>query len=338
MAAPVISPITSFNLYTRGQAFALLLAATGLPASIIAVTGTESTNVINAAAHGLANGTRVKFTALTGGAGLTTGTTYYVVTTAANTFQLALTAGGAAINFTTNISAATIAAAVWTCACYDQDTMAVALADLGLTFDTATGVLRGTFKAAGFYNLIFTATNADGTSAAVTLPIGIEDSGFAVDATAGINVDVETGEVTRTLAGGTSAPSALAGKPVVLFGKHASHKLVTVTFSKQGAQLSPDMVELQIGLKQYEPEQLLNLTTGTFHATGGGFRVLLDLRDTDISAVLGDYEADDATLFNAIAEIRWESYEQVDDGAPQVLISRSRTFLFQIERELIPNA
>lgn len=334
MAAPVISPITSFNLYTRGQAFAFLLAATGLPASVIAVTGTASTDLINAVAHGLPNGTRVKFTALTGGAGLTAGTTYYVVTTAANTFQLALTAGGAAINFTTDITAAVINAAVWTCACYDADTMTVVLADLGLTFDTATGVLRGTFRTGGFYNLIFTATNADGTSAAVTLPIGIEDSGFAVDATAGINVDVETGEVTRTLAAGAAASGE---KKPVLFGKHGSQKLITATFSKQGRLLRPDLVELKIAVKQYEPEQILDVTDGTFYALDGGFRVLLDLDDVDIATALGDYETDNATLFNAIAELRWVSYEQVDDGDPVEIISRSANFLFQLERDVIPN-
>lgn len=335
MSVPVITPITSFNLYTRGQAFALLLAATGLPASVIAVTGTASTDLINAVAHGLPDGTRVKFTSKTGGTGLTTGTTYYVRDTLADTFKLAATAGGAAINFTTDISAAVINAAVWTCSCYDADTMAVVLADLGLTFDTATGVLRGTFTASGFYALIFTATNADGTSAALTVPIGIEDSGFAIDSASGINVDVETGEVTRTLAG--AAPAAAGATTPVLFGKHASQKLVTVTFLKQGQPVSMDVTDLKLGIKQYEPEQILDVTDGTFYAIGGGFRILVDLDDADVANALGDYEADDKTLFNAIAEVRWTYYEHDTGGDAVLLISRSANFLFQLERDIIPN-
>ena len=336
MAAPVISPITSFNLYTRGQSFALLLAATELPVSVFAVTGTESTDVINATAHGLPNQMQVKFTALTGGAGLTAGTTYYVVSTAANTFQLALTPGGAAINFTTNITAATISAAIWTCIGSDQDGMAITLADLGLTFDTAHGVLKGAFKAAGFYDLKFTATNGAGTSAAVYLPIGIEDSGFAVDATTGIEVDVETGAVTRTFGSAVAASASTAAVPV-LYGKHGSQMLITVVFRKQGQQLGMDVVELQLGIKQYEPEQIIDLTDGTFYALGGGFRILLDLDKVAVATALGDYEMDNETLFTALAELRWKHYEQVTSGAPVQLISRSRNFLFQIERDIIPN-
>ena len=336
MASPVISPITSFNLYTRGQNFALLLAATELPVSVFAVTGTESTNVINATAHGLPNGTPVKFTALTGGAGLTAGPSYYVVTTAADTFQLALTPGGTAINFTTNITAASISAAVWTCIGSDPDGMAITLADLGLTFDAAHGILKGAFKAAGFYNLKFTATNGTGTSAAVYLPIGIEDSGFAVDATIGIEVDIETGAVSRTL-GNAVASSASAAAAPVLYGKHGCQMLLTVVFRKQGQQIGMDVVELQLGLKQYEPEQIIDLTDGTFYALGGGFRILLDLAKVAVANALGDYETDNETLFNALAELRWKHYEQVTAGAPVALISRSRNFILQLERDLIPN-
>lgn len=59
------------------------------------------------AAHGFVSGDAVKFTALTGGAGLVVGTTYYVVATslASTTFRVAASRGGTAINFTTDITA-----------------------------------------------------------------------------------------------------------------------------------------------------------------------------------------------------------------------------------------
>jgi len=74
-----------------------------------AVTGTEATNTINDAGHTFVNNTPVIFSAITGGAGLVAGTPYFVVGAVAGvSYQLSLTSGGAAINFTTDISAGTI--------------------------------------------------------------------------------------------------------------------------------------------------------------------------------------------------------------------------------------
>lgn len=67
----------------------------------------SSDDVIAASAHGLSNGDKIQFTSLTGGAGLETGVTYYVVNAATNTFQLATSQGGSPIDFTTDISAGT---------------------------------------------------------------------------------------------------------------------------------------------------------------------------------------------------------------------------------------
>lgn len=63
-----------------------------------------------AAAHGLAIGDRVKFTALTGGAGLVVGTEYWVVAASfgASTFRVATQRGGTALGFTTDITAGVV--------------------------------------------------------------------------------------------------------------------------------------------------------------------------------------------------------------------------------------
>lgn len=80
-----------------------------------AITGTEATNTINDAGHVFVNNDPVTFTALTGGAGFTVGTTYFVVGAVAGvSYQLSATSGGAAINFTTDISAGTIGRAFGT--------------------------------------------------------------------------------------------------------------------------------------------------------------------------------------------------------------------------------
>lgn len=76
------------------------------------LTGVASTDIFTLTAHGFAIGDAVVIPTLFGGAGLTAGKRYYVIAAnfAANTFQLALTAGGAAVNYTTDVTAGSTAA------------------------------------------------------------------------------------------------------------------------------------------------------------------------------------------------------------------------------------
>lgn len=79
--------------------------------TITLATSAASDDIVDtAAAHGFLAGQAVVFPTLTGGLGLTAGTTYYVVSTslAAQTFRVAATPGGAAINFTSDITAGTV--------------------------------------------------------------------------------------------------------------------------------------------------------------------------------------------------------------------------------------
>jgi hypothetical protein len=73
------------------------------------VTGLEATDIITDTGHSFVNGTPVVFSTLTGGTGLTTYQPYFVVSAVAGvSYQLSLTSGGAAINFTTDIISANI--------------------------------------------------------------------------------------------------------------------------------------------------------------------------------------------------------------------------------------
>jgi len=76
------------------------------------VTGVAATDVITVPFHTFTNNQIVRFTSLTGGSGLTTATDYYVRDISGNTFKLAATSGGAAIDFTTNITAGSIGAPI----------------------------------------------------------------------------------------------------------------------------------------------------------------------------------------------------------------------------------
>jgi hypothetical protein len=84
------------------------VAMTGQTASYGSVTGVEATNIITVPGSAFVNGNALTFTSLTGGAGLVIGTKYYVVSVSGTSFQLATSQGGTAINFTTDITAATV--------------------------------------------------------------------------------------------------------------------------------------------------------------------------------------------------------------------------------------
>lgn len=79
--------------------------------AITLATSANGDDIIDTAtAHGFSIGQAVVFPTLTGGAGLTAGTTYYVVSASfgAQTFRVAETPGGSAINFTSDITAGTV--------------------------------------------------------------------------------------------------------------------------------------------------------------------------------------------------------------------------------------
>jgi len=75
---------------------------------VLSATGVAATDLITATGHAFVDGNQIGFQSLTGGAGLTAGTTYFVRDVAGNDFKVAATSGGAAIDFTTDITAATI--------------------------------------------------------------------------------------------------------------------------------------------------------------------------------------------------------------------------------------
>lgn len=81
----------------------------GLSAARGAVTGVAATDIITSTAHGLQVGQRIQFATLTGGTGLAVATDYYVIASnlTANTFMVSATRGGAAVNFTTDVTAGT---------------------------------------------------------------------------------------------------------------------------------------------------------------------------------------------------------------------------------------
>ncbi len=89
------TPITHAGLMTKGP-------------NITAVSSTGSPDTFTKTSHGLANGTVVVLSAISGGGGLVAGFPYFVIGQTANTFQLALTSGGSAIDLSSDLTSATV--------------------------------------------------------------------------------------------------------------------------------------------------------------------------------------------------------------------------------------
>ena len=81
---------------------------TGEASPLTGVTGVAATDIFTKVGHGLVNGNLVVLRSLTGGAGLVVESPYYVIAAAADTFQLSLTSGGAAVDFTTDVTTASV--------------------------------------------------------------------------------------------------------------------------------------------------------------------------------------------------------------------------------------
>ncbi len=73
-----------------------------------AVTASASTDVFTCSGHGFINKDRVRFEGVVGGSPIVAGTTYYVQSVTTNTFKIAATHGGTAINITSDMTAGTV--------------------------------------------------------------------------------------------------------------------------------------------------------------------------------------------------------------------------------------
>ena len=117
------------------------VSLTGGQTAYASVSGNATTNVVTITGATLANGMLVAFTSITGGAGLSTGVAYYVIDASGATCKLSLTQGGAAIDFTTNITAGSVIVAI--------DEMRVWSGEYRDIFDSTNGPLQ---QAGSFVN------------------------------------------------------------------------------------------------------------------------------------------------------------------------------------------
>ena len=135
-------PLTFIARFEDIMRFLEMRLAGGIVPSGTAITlanpSAAADDIIDTAApHGAAAGDQVVFTALTGGAGLSINTPYYVIAAnlASTTLQVSATPGGSAVNFSTDITAGTMSVGptfTWTyTADNTSDTCKVYTAELG---------------------------------------------------------------------------------------------------------------------------------------------------------------------------------------------------------------
>jgi len=99
----------------RGAGEITVAGATGVSirsttSTFSSVTADASTNVVTVTGSAFVSGQIVRFTSLTGGAGLSTNTDYFVISPSTTTFKLSATSGGSEIDITSNITAAILLA------------------------------------------------------------------------------------------------------------------------------------------------------------------------------------------------------------------------------------
>ncbi len=256
MAAPVINEVRPYTGYKRNEPFQFTLAATpqplrwgayAMPPGITvddpadyACTGVEATDVLTATGNTFANGDAVYFSALTGGDGLAVNTQYFVRDKASDTFKLAAIKGGAAINFTTDISAAVI-----------------------------RKVSTGVFSSAGIaintqYLLNVWGQNGDGIGTAV-IPVCISPELYVAPADGSIEevgLPLTIDSVTRAVRVGkpgeaaTTTGTASEVTPLFTFTQ-GDTRFFVIYFERSGVQIDPDPTDLAMALKEVELDPTL---------------------------------------------------------------------------------
>lgn len=101
------SSVKAPNL-TQNEAGESIILTQMTTSALTSVTGNASTDVFTKTAHGLTADTRVRLSSLSGGSGLSTSTDYYVISPTTDTFQLALTIGGSAVDIGSTLTSATV--------------------------------------------------------------------------------------------------------------------------------------------------------------------------------------------------------------------------------------
>ncbi len=204
----------------------------------------------------------------------------------------------------------------------------------GITATSSTGRISGSATAPGVFLAKLVATNGEGASTPVIIPVGIFERSWMDDGAVPVNIDLRTGLVYPH-----GLDSWKAGDPV-LYGKSGDHLIADIGFTMDGGvsliPLGPSVIT--VGLKEFDPEGLLAVSDGGFETVGEWdqtrYRVLCHLEPSKLESALSNYEEDAGTAFSALCEIEWQQPLSFAGGLQQLKRS-SQTFAVRLAREIV---
>ena len=348
MSVPIIDNTQSVLGYRAHETFSFMAGGSGSPEilywtasslppglsidapveqSLTTPFGVSSTDILTCSAHGFANGDKVYFQSIAGGTGLSASTVYFVRDKTTDTFKLASTLTGAAINFTTDITAGQIRRCGSSLITGSVGTAATYV--IGLNAINATGPSSSSSTVAGVPTYFTIGIEASDGSVPVS---GSSDTGID------LNIDVATREVTI----GTSAAPA-SGVPQFLL-KEDDVSILNIRFKKSTVALDPNPTSIKVGFKELETEAVLFSAGGAVGTTwarsdisgdASVFFVPVTVTSDALASALSNYENDAGTRFNALCEIEWKQELPAAIGGVSELVSSTRTFLVTLERDLV---
>lgn len=210
----------------------------------------------------------------------------------------------------------------------------------GMSIDSTTGLISGFVTVPGVWDCPLVASNLSGDSEPLIIAIGIEATAYSPANVVSLNIDLETGHVSSNDGSRSSAKNN-----VMLWVKENDTLPILVRFFTGEAYVELTLSALKFGVKEAEPETLLNVGGGAALDTdfkkygfddSAYFLFIADFDGEALASALTNYEADTGTYFYALAEIEWQAVNPYLIGADP-LIRTSRTFIVGIERDLIPN-
>jgi len=239
--------------------------------------------------------------------------------------------------------------AVYQCATTDGQTGTWSCEKLppGLKINATTGLISGLPTTPGVYNTTIKIVNASGTGT-LAVTFGIADFGFAADVGIETDIDITSGAV--------SFPSSPDGK---LHGKDGDYLPLLIGLKKGDSLLDFPVVSIAFGLKAFESDAPLILSSGAFSKIGSyertRWRTLVYLDPAKLAGALSDYEAtavigaeqassgkdapDDSQLITRLAapcELQI-AIQQIDPNlTPSVITRSSQIFALVVERAINP--
>lgn len=337
MSAPVINAASSILGFKRNEEFSFTPAGTnvpvvwgavGLPPGVtidappeLAATGVAATDVVTATGHDLQDGDRLYFSALTGGTGLVVDTIYYARdVVAATSCKLAASAGGVAIDFTSDISAGTLRR-------------------------VSTGRISGACATAGVHVVTVAAANLAEEAGSRDFVLGFSSEVALGAASAGVDglvVEITLPGGGVRIGGASSGGVDAEGRPAALATlKDGDTRLLIVRFvDGTGARVDPDPDTLVLAIKEREPEGAV-LEADGFEKVGEGvtaeFNLPLTLSGAALAGVLSNYEnyAGPAlpTVAGCLADMEW-TRAITHNGSALTLRASTQTFGLAIERDI----